>query len=90
MVAISYDTAEVLAAFSRRRGITFPLLSVDDPAVIKAFGIYNHVAEEGIGPNRDDPAIQADVAQYVSVFGANPMIVGTPHPGTFIVDRRAA
>ena len=27
------------------------------------------------------------MAQYVSVFGANPMIVGTPFPGTFVVDR---
>ena len=77
----------MLAAFSRRRGISFPLLSDADSAVIKAFGIYNHVAEEGIGPNRDDPAIEAAVEKYVSVFGANPMIVGTPHPGTFIVDR---
>ena len=31
--------------------------------------------------------MKADVNQYVSVFGANPMIVGTPFPGTFIVDR---
>ena len=88
VAAISYDTEEVLAAFAERRGVKdVPLLSDDDSAAIRAFGIYNHIAEEGIGPNADDPDVQADVNQYVSVFGANPMIVGTPFPGTFIVDR---
>ena len=88
VAAISYDTEEVLAAFAERRGVKdVPLLSDDDSAVIRAFGIYNHIAEEGIGPNAEDPDVKADVNQYVSVFGANPMIVGTPFPGTFIVDR---
>ena len=88
VAAISYDTEEVLAAFAKRRGIKdVPLLSDDDSSVIRAFGIYNHIAEEAIGPNAEDDAVKADVAQYVSVFGANPMIVGTPFPGTFIVDR---
>ena len=86
VVAVSYDSEEVLADFSQRRGITFPLLSDDDSSVITAFGILNTVAAEGVGPNRDDPDVVADVAKYVSLFGANPMIVGTPHPGTFILD----
>ena len=87
VAAISYDTEEVLAAFAERRGVTdVPLLSDDDSTAIRAFGIYNHIAEEGIGPNAEDPDVKADVNQYVSVFGANPMIVGTPFPGTFIVD----
>jgi len=86
VVAISYDSEEVLADFSQRRDITFPLLSDDDSSVITAFGILNTVAAEGVGPNRDDPDVVADVAKYVSLFGANPMIVGTPHPGTFMLD----
>ena len=86
VVAVSYDSEEVLADFSQRRDITFPLLSDDDSSVITAFGILNTVAAEGVGPNRDDPDVVADVAKYVSLFGANPMIVGTPHPGTFILD----
>ena len=86
VVAISYDSEAVLADFSQRRGITFPLLSDDDSSVITAFGILNTVAAEGVGPNRDDPDVVADVAKYVSLFGANPMIVGTPHPGTFMLD----
>ena len=86
VVAISYDSEEVLADFSQRQGITFPLLSDDDSSVITAFGILNTVAAEGVGPNRDDPDVVADVAKYVSLFGANPMIVGTPHPGTFMLD----
>lgn len=88
VAAVSYDSREVLAAFAERKGVAdVPLLSDADSSVIRAFGIYNHVAEEGVGPDRDDPAVQADVARYVSVFGANPMIVGTPFPGTFVVDR---
>ena len=43
VAAISYDSEEVLADFSQRRGITFPLLSDDDSEVIKAFGILNTI-----------------------------------------------
>ena len=87
VAAVSYDSQEVLADFSRRRGVTFPLLADDDSAVITDFGILNTVALEAQGPNRDAPDVVADVARYVSVFGAGPNIVGTPFPGTFILDR---
>ena len=87
VAAISYDSEAVLADFSQRSGITFPLLSDDDSEVITEFGILNTVAAEGRGPNADDPDVIADVARYVSVFGASPAIVGTPYPGTFMLDR---
>ena len=86
VAAISYDSEDVLADFSLRRGITFPLLSDDGSAVITAFGILNTVAAEGVGPNADDPDVVADVAKYVSAFGANAGIVGAPFPGTFMLD----
>ena len=86
VAAISYDSVEVLSDFAQRRGITFPLLADDDSSVITEFGILNTVAAEGVGDNADDPDVQADVAKYVSAFGANPMIVGTPYPGTFMID----
>ena len=86
IAAISYDSEEVLADFANRRGITFPLLSDEDSSVIRAFGIYNTVAEEGVGPNRDDPEIAADYAKYVSALGTAPVVVGTPYPGTFMLD----
>ena len=85
IAAISYDSAEVLSDFATRRGITFPLLADDDSSVIGDYGILNTVAAEGVGDNADDPDVQADVARYVSVFGASQMIVGTPYPGTFMV-----
>ena len=87
VAAISYDSEAVLADFSRRRGITFPLLSDDDSEVITEYGILNTVAYEAQGPNGDDPEVVADVAKYVSLFGASPMIAGTPFPGTFMLDR---
>ncbi len=86
VAAISYDTEEVLSDFATRRGITFPLLSDDDSAIITDFGLLNTVAAEAVGPNRDDPAVVADAAKYVSVFGASQNIVGTPFPGTFMLD----
>ena len=89
VAAISYDSEEVLAAFAERHGIQeVPLLSDDDSAAIRAFGIYNHVAEEGLGPKAEDPHVKADVLRYVAVFGALPIAVGTPFPGTFVVDRQ--
>jgi peroxiredoxin len=87
VAAISYDSEAVLADFSQRRGITFPLLSDDDSSVITEFGILNTVAAEAQGPDGEHPDVIADVAKYVSVFGASPAIVGTPYPGTFMVDR---
>ena len=84
--AISYGSEAELADFSERRGISFPLLSDDDSSVIAAFGILNTVAVESQGPNADDPEVVADVRQYVSVFGASPNVVGTPFPGTFMLD----
>lgn len=86
VAAISYDSEEVLSDFAQRLGISFPLLSDDDSAVITEFGILNTVAAEGVGPDKDDPAVVADVRQYVSVFGASQNVVGTPFPGTFMLD----
>jgi hypothetical protein len=77
----------VLSHFAERRGITYPLLSDQGSKAITAFGILNTVAAEALGSGADDPVIQADAKRYVSVFGAVPFIVGTPFPGTFIVDR---
>ena len=41
LAAISYDPVSTLADFSRRRGITFPLLSDEGSSTIKAYGILN-------------------------------------------------
>ena len=86
VAAISYDTEAVLSDFAQRRGISFPLLSDDDSAVITEFGILNTIAAEAVGPNREDPDVVADAVKYVSVFGASQNIVGTPFPGTFMLD----
>jgi len=90
---ISYDSREVLEAFSRQNGITFPLLSDKGSEAIKRYGILNTVVEEGLGPNREDPAVKADISKYISAAGTvptflGPMMKGVPFPGTFIVDRQ--
>jgi len=87
LVGISYDSQEILAAFSQQHAITFPLLSDVGSETIKRYGILNTVAEEGLGPNGTDPDIIAQVKLYVSANGANERQRGIPFPGTFIVDR---
>ena len=88
LAAISYDPPGTLAAFSRLRGITFPLLSDAGSATIKAYGILNPVPAEALGPNKDDPELTKDVQTYVTVTRPNPIFVGVPFPGTFMLDRQ--
>ena len=79
---------EIIAAFSKQRGITFPLLSDVGSATIKRYGILNPFAEQAFGPNRNDPGVKANVEKYVSVVGARPDQVGMAFPGTFVLDRQ--
>jgi len=88
LAVISYDPPGILEAFSQQRGIAFPLLSDAGSATIKRYGILNTVADEAFGPDKDDPAIKADIQKYVSAVGPNPRMVGMAFPGTFIVDRQ--
>ena len=93
IAAISYDSEQTLLAFAEHRGITFPLLSDDDSAVIRDYGILNTVVAEGLGPDADAPDVVAAVHRYVAapVFDSpelRRMIDGTPFPGTFVLDAR--
>ena len=94
LAAISYDSPEILAAFSRRYEITFPLLSDPNSDTIKTYGILNTIAYEALAGPRDpalrDAALKDDFEKYVSSVSPNSanVIKGTPFPGTFIVDRR--
>jgi hypothetical protein len=81
VAAISYDSVEILATFAEERGITFPLLSDQDSAVIARYGILNTVAAELEKGESDDPVLLADE----KLFGGS-YAVGTPYPGTFMVD----
>ena len=86
VAAISYDSQDILANFAEERGITFPLLSDVGSAVIKAYGILNTVGIAASGPDKNDPDVIADVHKFVGVGGMFPEVVGTPFPGTFMVD----
>ena len=88
LAVISYDAAEVLDAFSRQHGITFPLLSDPGSATIKRYGILNPVPEMALGPNASDPAVRAEVQKYVSVVNPNARMIGIAFPGTFMLDRQ--
>ena len=46
VAAVSYDPVAVLADFSARRGITFPLLSDPGSLTIKKYGIFNTTVPE--------------------------------------------
>ena len=88
LAAISYDSRDVLAAFSKQHGITFPLLSDPGSATITRYGILNTVVAEALGPSRDDPSVKTDVQKYISVVNVNPNMSGIPFPGTFMLDRQ--
>ena len=88
MAGISYDSQEILADFTKRHAIGFPLLS-DGSATIRRYGILNTVVEEALGPNGKDPAVLADLRVYATVGEAREQLRGIPFPGTFIVDRQA-
>jgi peroxiredoxin len=47
LAVITYDSPDVMADFARRRGITFPLLSDEGSAAIRAFGILNTAVAPG-------------------------------------------
>ena len=44
VVAVSYDSVDILSKFAGKRKITFPLLSDSDSKVIKAYGVLNEKA----------------------------------------------
>jgi peroxiredoxin len=88
LAVISYDRPQILADFSKRQGITYPLLSDVGSATIKRYGILNTVVDEALGPNGRDPAVLADLQQYVTGAQASERLRGIPFPGTFMLDRR--
>lgn len=47
LAVITYDSPAVMADFSRRRGITFPLLSDPGSEAIKAYGVLNTTVAAG-------------------------------------------
>ena len=88
MAGISYDSLEILADFTKRHAIGFPLLSDTGSATIRRYGILNTVVEEALGPNGKDPAVRADAQMYATINEPTERFRGIPFPGTFIVDRR--
>jgi hypothetical protein len=47
LIAVSYDAPETLKRFADSRGITFPLISDTESAIIKAFGLLNQSEKPG-------------------------------------------
>ena len=45
--SISYDPVDVLREFADRRGITYPMLSDPNSAIIRAFGLFNQEIQPG-------------------------------------------
>ena len=86
LATISYDSREAIAAFAGQYGVTFPMLADPGSETIRRYGILNTVAYEAFGPNRDDPAVQADVRKYISIVGVQERMQGIAYPGTFMLD----
>jgi peroxiredoxin len=86
LATISYDPVEPIAAFAKEHRITYLMLSDKGSVTIKKFGILNPTPEWALGPDKDDPAVQAEVRKYTSVVGVRDFMVGIAFPGTFILD----
>ncbi len=71
MFAISYDPVDILADFSERQQISYPLLSDEGSVEIKRLGLLNEHLEEQHG--------------YYGIQLAD-RHVGVPYPGSFILD----
>ncbi len=71
LAVISYDSSAVLADFASRKGITFPLLSDHESAVIRAFGV-------------EDRRYGKEAAIDVDSFGAVP-VYGIPYSAVFVL-----
>jgi peroxiredoxin len=87
VASISYDSEAIVAAFSKQRGITYPMLADVGSVTIKKFGILNPLPELALSGGGDDPELKAEVAKYVSGFGARQQQVGMAFPGAFFIDR---
>ncbi len=88
VASISYDAPPLIAAFAKQRGITYPMLSDFGSATIKRYGILNPLPELALNAKGDDPELKAEVAKYVSGFGARKEQIGMAFPGAFFVDRQ--
>ena len=47
LIAVSYDSPDTLKKFAASRGITFPMISDRDSAMIRAYGIFNEGEKAG-------------------------------------------
>ncbi len=64
------------------------MLSDTGSATIKRYGILNTVIEEALGPNGKDPAVLAELQQYVTAGQPAERHRGIAFPGTFMLDRQ--
>jgi peroxiredoxin len=86
LVTISYDSPEVLAAFTENQGITFTMLSDPDSSMIERFDLLNPVPEWAVGEDAETEEVQQAAFTYVSVVNPNERMVGIAFPGTLILD----
>jgi peroxiredoxin len=73
LFGVSYDSVEVLAGFTERYGIDFPLLSDEGSRVIRELGLLNErLAEHQAFYSRE----------------MRPHQFGVPYPGAFLLDEQ--
>ena len=80
LAAISYDSSAVLSEFSKRKSITFPLLSDHESQVIRAYGLADRRYRKGMELDVDKEQVYFNSVGRVPVFGLS-------YPGVFVLAR---
>lgn len=86
LVTVSYDTTDILRAFTERNDITFTMLSDPTSEVIARFDLLNPVPEWIASDGGVTAENREAVETYVSLVGPNPEWAGIAFPGTFMLD----
>lgn len=80
LAAVSYDSVGVLAEFTARRQITYPLLADHDSKVIRAYRVANREFRKGMGIDLARETIVMDSLGYMPAYGL-------AYPSVFVLAR---
>jgi glutathione peroxidase len=86
VVAVSYDSQEILNKFASKNGIQFPLLSDPESKVIRQFGLVNGAAKEGSRKFQISHPMTVMLNKDATVAGVIPETVRDRHTAEGLIE----